>query len=90
MTQITFDDRKNLEQTCQKILRYPEIRFCGVINRFGHLVAGGFKNGIKPLESDEKRRMSYMQMILDINMRKEHDDTLGQLNILLLKGARLL
>lgn len=77
MAQQTFSENKNLEETCQEILSFPDIRFCGIINQFGHLIAGGFKEGIKPLESDEKRRMSYMQMVLDINMRKEHNESLG-------------
>jgi len=89
MTRLTFSDNKNLEQTCHKVLSIPEIRFCGVINKLGHLVAGGFKDGIEPLESDEKRQISYMQMILDINMRREHDDSLGPIEYTATKRGKV-
>ncbi len=78
MNQISFNKYQNLEQMCQKVLTFQDIRFCGVINSLGHLIAGGFKEDITPLEPDEKQRMTYMQIVLDMNMKKEHN-SLGQI-----------
>lgn len=90
MTQISFSENQNLEHMCKQVLSFPDIRFCGVINHLGNQIAGGFREGITPLESDEKRRMTYMQMILDTNMRKEHDDSLGQIEYTATKRKNVL
>lgn len=47
------DDIKKLES---------KIRFAGVINPKGRLVAGGMKEGIKPLESQKDDEMLYMEL----------------------------
>ncbi|WP_420544597.1 DUF6659 family protein [Nitrosopumilus sp.] len=63
---------------CDKILDdEPYIRFAGVINRYGRLIAGGFRKGVEPFIDDSKSKMVYMQMCLEWSMRKEFDDTLG-------------
>ena len=64
-------------QKCKKILQEPEIRFAGVINGMGRLVAGGFKEGIEPLEDDAERQKMYMELALRVSMRKEFDYSLG-------------
>ncbi|MDH3394841.1 MAG: hypothetical protein OEL52_01655 [Nitrosopumilus sp.] len=72
-----------LENTCKKIQQdLPNMRFVGVINQFGHLVAGGFRNDILPYVSNGREFMMYMGIVLDLNMRKDFDDALGQVNYL--------
>ena len=44
------------EQICQNLLKESEIRFAGLINPMGNLVAGGMKEGLKPLEDDADMR----------------------------------
>jgi hypothetical protein len=66
------------EQKCKKILQEDEIRFAGIINRMGRLVAGGFKEGIRPFEDEEDRRKMYMELILRVSMRSEFDYSLGK------------
>lgn len=66
------------EQKCKKILEEDEIRFAGIINRMGKLVAGGFKEGILPLENEEDRRKMYMELILRVSMRGDFDQSLGK------------
>lgn len=66
------------EQKCKKILQEDEIRFAGIVNRMGRLVAGGFKEGIRPLEDEEDRRKMYMELILRVSMRSEFDYSLGK------------
>ena len=64
-------------QKCKKLLGYDGIRFAGLINSMGHLVAGGFKPGISPLEDDAERKKMYMELALRVSMRKEFDYSLG-------------
>ena len=72
-----------LENTCKKIHQVlPDMRFVGVINQFGHLVAGGFSNDVSPYVSNGREFMMYMGIVLDMNMRKDFDDALGQVNYL--------
>ena len=68
------------EQKCQNLLKEPEIRFAGLINPMGHLVAGGMKEGLKPLEDDADMRKLYMELILRVSTRQEFDETLGIVN----------
>ena len=65
------------EQKCQTLLKEPEIRFAGLINYMGHLVAGGMKQGLKPLEDEADMRKLYMELILRVSTRKEFDYSLG-------------
>ena len=46
----------------------------------GNLYAGGFKEGVEPFQNDEKQRMLYIQMVLEISMRREFDLDLGENN----------
>ncbi len=69
-----------LENKCRKLLSNDEIRFVGVINRMGNLIAGGISDGVDLIETDEKRRKLYLQIALEISMRKDFDDTLGEIN----------
>jgi len=89
MTQVTCNESKDLEHSCKQVMSLPDIRFCGIINKLGHLIAGGFKDGIVPLESEKERKMTFMQMILDINMRKEHDFSLGEIEYTATKRGKV-
>ncbi len=68
------------EQKCQNLLKESDIRFAGLINPMGHLVAGGMKKGLKPLEDDADMRKLYMELILRVSTRQEFDKTLGVVN----------
>jgi hypothetical protein len=46
----------------------------------GKIVAGGFKDDIKPLDSEDQRRMLYMQSTLELSMKGEFDENLGCVN----------
>ena len=71
---------QELDVACEKLSEEDKIRHVGVINQLGHLVAGGFRKGIKPMLEDEKVRMTYMQMQLDFKMRQELDEVLGPID----------
>lgn len=75
----TLEQTKLLDSACNKIQHLPGIRFVGVINKMGKLVAGGFKKDIIPYVEEETNRTVYMQLCLEVSMRKEFDDLLGSL-----------
>ncbi len=72
-----FLEFEKFEQKCDKLLEQDEIRFAGIINNMGKLVAGGFKRGITPLEDDAERQKMYMELALRVSMRMEFDYCLG-------------
>lgn len=65
------------QKKCDALLQEPDIRFAGLINHMGHLVAGGLKKGLAPLEEEADQRKLYMELILRVTMRKEFDYSLG-------------
>ncbi len=78
MTQVEKSNEYYVfEQKCQNLLKESEIRFAGLVNPMGHLVAGGMKKGLKPLEEDADMRKLYMELILRVSTRQEFDQTLG-------------
>jgi len=58
----------------------PKIRFAGVINERGRLVAGGMKEEVEPLESQKEDEVLFMELALKAKMRKEFDKQLGSVN----------
>lgn len=72
------NDIEEYNKKCSDILSDPEIRFCGLIGKEGRLLAGGFKSGVVPLESDEDRLKMYNELALRIAKRKEFDSNLGR------------
>jgi len=79
-SRLSNNEYFNLENKCSEFLRSDKIRFVGVINRMGNLIAGGFSNNVDWIETDEKRRTLYMQVALEIAMRIDFDSTLGKIN----------
>ncbi len=65
------------EQKCNTLLQEEEIRFASFINSMGRLVAGGFKEGITPIEDEAERQKMYMELALRVSMRKDFDYSLG-------------
>lgn len=89
---LILDSKKlhTLHNACNELSKLNEVRHVGVINRLGHLVAGGLKDGVNPLIDDEKIRMIYMQLQLDFQMRKELDDILGPIDYIASRRKKLL
>ena len=64
---------------CESIKKLdPAIRFAGMINPRGKLVAGGMKDGIEALENRKDDEMLFMELALRVRMRKEFDRQLGK------------
>jgi hypothetical protein len=73
---------EGLEILCHRLCNKPKVRFCGVINPLGRLVTGSFRDGIKPLDNEDQRQMMYIQSYLEMSMKREFDDTLGNVNFI--------
>lgn len=67
-----------------------KIRFAGVINQRGRLVAGGMKENVKPLENEKDDEMIFMELALRVKMRKEFDKQLGPVNFAMASRQRAL
>ncbi len=69
-------DYENLCTIVQKI--DSKIRFAGVINSKGRLIAGGMVSSKKRLGDRKRDEMLYMELALRVKMRSEFDDDLGK------------
>jgi len=56
----------------------PKIRFVGVINKMGKLVAGGMRDGVNPLENKADSSKLYLGFALRSEMRKDFDAEFGK------------
>ena len=70
------------EEECKKLVKEEKIRFAGIIDKDGTVVAGGFKMGIIPLEKNMFRLEEFMEFVSEISQRKAFDDSLGSINYL--------
>ena len=69
-------DYENMCTIVQKI--DSKIRFAGVINSKGRLVAGGMVPTKERLGDRKRDEMLYMELALRVKMRREFDDDLGK------------
>ncbi len=67
----------HFQQMCDILLEQEKIRFAGLINSMGKLVAGGIREGLVTLEDEAERQKMYMELALRVSMRKDFDYTLG-------------
>ncbi len=73
----------NMQKLCEKIFDVDKVQFVGIIDKMGNIVSEKFRDGVVPFENDAKRRMLYMQMVLEITMRKEFNSSLGPINYII-------
>jgi len=71
---------KLYEQKCDHLLGESEIRFAGIVDKDGKLVAGGFKEGLTPYEDDETKLQEFFKFVSKASIRKEFDESLGPIN----------
>ena len=69
-------DYEKLCISAQKI--DSKVRFAGIINSRGRLVAGGMISSKKRLGDRKRDEMLYMELALRVKMRSEFDDDLGK------------
>ena len=70
------------EEKCTQLLREDDIRFAGIVDGEGKLVAGGQREGVKPLENNESTLQSFIEFVSKISIRKDYDKVLGPINYL--------
>lgn len=82
---------RNYFKICDEIKSLDKkIRFAGIINERGRLVAGGMKEGVEPLENEKDDEMLFMELALRVKMRKEFDKQLGKVEFALARRERAL
>ncbi|MCY4490610.1 MAG: hypothetical protein OXC46_03995 [Thaumarchaeota archaeon] len=69
-------------EKCTKLQAESEIRFAGIVDKDGRLIAGGFKDGLTPYEGDETRLQAFFEFVSKVSIRKEYDKSLGPINYL--------
>ncbi len=69
-------------EKCNLLLKESEIRFAGIVDKDGKLIAGGFKEGLTPYEEDETKLQSFFDFVSKVSIRKEFDESLGPINYL--------
>ena len=85
MSVLTASKIEELEKECSLILENDDVKFVGVINNLGNLTAGGFSKKMKPVGSEQTWKMMYMQLKLDIEMRKDYDELFGPVSYVISK-----
>ncbi len=81
---LSVDRIYDYSRVCSAIMDVdPQIRFVGVINDRGRLVAGGMRENVTPLESERDDEMMFMELALRVKMRREFDLQLGKVRFAL-------
>jgi len=69
---------QNYEKKCQELLDDSEVRFAGLLDEFGTLLAGGYKPGMNPRLSDEQHQIICKELASRVAKRKKFDSELGR------------
>ncbi len=78
-------------ELCAKVSKIDsKIRFTGLINNKGRLVAGGMVGSVKPLEDEREDEMLFMELALRVKMRQEFDKDFGKVNFSLSYREKLI
>jgi hypothetical protein len=68
-----------LQKLCDAIFALnPNIRFAGVVNNMGTLVAGGMRQSVKSMEDNGDSSKLYLESALRSEMRKDFDKEFGK------------
>ncbi len=78
------------DEKCKKLTEEVQIRFAGILDESGQMVAGGFKDGLTPLESDRMHLRDFFRFVSEISLRKDLDKTLGPINYLAARRDRVI
>jgi hypothetical protein len=69
---------KEYEKRCQELLEDDEVRFAGLLDEFGKLLAGGYKQGINPRLTEEQHDSVCKELAARVAKRKKYDTELGR------------
>ena len=68
---------KEYEKRCQDILEDDEVRFAGLLDEFGKLLAGGYKQNINLRLTEEQHDSVCKELASRVAKRKKYDTELG-------------
>ena len=71
-------DIKEYEKRCQDILEDDEVRFAGLLDEFGKLLAGGYNQGIDHRLTEEQHDEVCKELAARVAKRKKYDTELGR------------
>jgi len=77
------------QKKCDLLLEQSEIRFAGLIDSMGNLLAGGFKDGITPLNDETQKREMCMEVALRTATRRDFDEPLGEVEFAAAKREKV-
>ena len=69
---------QDYQKKCNLLLQIPDIRFAGLIDPMGNLIAGGFRPDVEPLKDESERKKFFMEAVLRQKTREEFDHNLGE------------
>ena len=69
---------KEYEKRCQELLEDQEVRFAGLLDEFGKLLAGGFKQNIDQKLTEEQHNSVCKELAARVAKRKKYDTELGR------------
>ena len=79
------------EKLCESAKKADsKVRFAGIINSRGRLIAGGMVPSKKALEDEKKDEMLFMELALRVKMRSEFDSELGKVKFSLSLREKLI
>jgi hypothetical protein len=71
-------DIKDYENKCKEILEDQEVRFAGLLDESGKLLAGGYKENINPRLTKEQEEIVRQELAARVAKRKKYDIELGR------------
>lgn len=74
---VKLEEYHEYHQKCLQLLHIPEIRFAGLLDAMGNLVAGGMKEDLIPLKNEDERRQMFIEAVLRVRTRQEFDESIG-------------
>jgi len=84
------EEVESFNQKCKLLFEQPEIRFAGFLDVMGNLLAGGFKDGITPLNDETQQREMCMEAALRVATRRDFDEPLGKVEFATAKRKKVL
>jgi hypothetical protein len=70
-------DIAEYEKRCKELLEDQEVRFAGLLDENGKLLAGGYKENIKPRLTKEQHDTVCQDLAARVAKRKKYDNELG-------------
>ncbi len=79
MAQTSVDKIHDYFAMCGKVRKLnPKIRFAGVVNERGKLVAGGMQEGVDSITDSQTDEMLFVELALRVKMRQDFDQYFGK------------